>query len=280
VPGEGDRWNDVKYDSPEFHGFAFSAAWGEDDFWDAALRYAGGHDGFKLAGGIGYSSWTGGGSLNDRGCAIALTAPASPNPPQFTGGDSNCQTLGLSGSILHEKTGLFLTGGYGIKWDQNRNASFQGVTEIQAVGGTGGNIKDSDDFYFVNAGIEKKFDEFGLKKLGRTTLYGEWEHYDTGGIIGANGLTATARPRTFTASSGFDNGTGGASRFGAGANIDVLGVGLNQNIEAASLDLYAAYRWSTAELYTSANGVKSGPQAITYEFEAIQLVMTGAVLKF
>ena len=168
--------------------------------------------------------------MNDRGCAIALTAPASPNPPQFTGGDSNCQTLGLSGSILHEKTGLFVTGGYGIKWDHNRNASFQGVTEIQAVGGTGGNIKDSDDFYFVNAGIEKKFDEFGLKKLGRTTLYGEWEHYDTGGIIGGSGLTATARPRTFTASSGFNDATiAGASRFSAGADIDVLRIGVNQN---------------------------------------------------
>jgi predicted porin len=32
VPGEGDRYNVVKYDSPEFFGFVASVAWGED--WD------------------------------------------------------------------------------------------------------------------------------------------------------------------------------------------------------------------------------------------------------
>ena len=41
VPGEGDRLNVVKYDSPEFGGFVFSTAYGEDDLWDVALRYAG-----------------------------------------------------------------------------------------------------------------------------------------------------------------------------------------------------------------------------------------------
>ena len=56
MPGEGDRYNVVKYDSPEFGGFVGSAAWGEDDFWDVALRYAGEHGGFKFAGGIGYAA--------------------------------------------------------------------------------------------------------------------------------------------------------------------------------------------------------------------------------
>ena len=41
--------NNVRYDTPTFAGFSASATWGEDDFWDIALRYAGEHHGFKLA---------------------------------------------------------------------------------------------------------------------------------------------------------------------------------------------------------------------------------------
>ncbi len=41
-PGEGERrFNLVKYESPTWHGFTASASWGQDDFWDVALRYAG-----------------------------------------------------------------------------------------------------------------------------------------------------------------------------------------------------------------------------------------------
>ena len=39
-PGEGERrFNLVKWDSPTIAGFTASASWGEDDFWDIALRY-------------------------------------------------------------------------------------------------------------------------------------------------------------------------------------------------------------------------------------------------
>ena len=58
-PGEGERrFNGVKYVSPEFGGFTASAAWGEDDFWDMALRYKGDFAGFSLAAGIGYGKIT------------------------------------------------------------------------------------------------------------------------------------------------------------------------------------------------------------------------------
>ena len=118
----------MRYDTPEFGGFVASAAWGEDDFWDVALRYAGEHGGFKFAGGIGYSAWTGQGSLNDRGCSIAKGA-ANLNI-QYTDGKSECETLGLSASIQHVETGLYFTGAYGIKWDDNREASFKAVVRL------------------------------------------------------------------------------------------------------------------------------------------------------
>jgi predicted porin len=254
VPGEGDRYNVVKYDSPEFGGFTVSAAWGEDDFWDAAIRYAGEFEGIKIAGGIGYSEWSGFGPLNARGCAIDKPGDA---------GEADCSQLGLSGSVLHEKTGLFVTGSYGIKWDDNRQAAFGGAP-----------VEDKDQFYQILAGVERKYDG-ELGKLGKTTVYGEYEHYDTGALIAGNGQTATGRARSVAALFNVP-----APFLGAGADIDVWGVGFNQNIEKAALDLYVAWRHAEADVFGSTNGVKGGPGAQTLSVEPIDLIMSGARIQF
>ncbi|WP_072391899.1 porin [Hyphomicrobium sp. CS1GBMeth3] len=51
IPGDcyGVPTNSVRYDSPTFAGFSVSASWGDDDVWDAGIRYAGEFAGFKLA---------------------------------------------------------------------------------------------------------------------------------------------------------------------------------------------------------------------------------------
>ena len=60
-PGDGDRRSEVvKYETPEFAGFTGQAAWGEDDVWDVAIRYAGEFSGFKVAAGLGYGESTDG----------------------------------------------------------------------------------------------------------------------------------------------------------------------------------------------------------------------------
>lgn len=50
-PGDclGLPFNIVRYDSPVWGGFSFSASWGEDEIWDVGARYAGEIGGFKLA---------------------------------------------------------------------------------------------------------------------------------------------------------------------------------------------------------------------------------------
>ena len=62
--GGGDCYgvpvNGVRYDTPTFAGFSASAGWGEDDYWDIAVRYAGEAAGFKLAGTVAYAESTGG----------------------------------------------------------------------------------------------------------------------------------------------------------------------------------------------------------------------------
>jgi hypothetical protein len=272
VPGEGDRWNLIKYDSPEFGGFVASAAWGEDDFWDVALRYAGESHGFKYAGGIGYSSWTGEGSLNSRGCSVEGGSVVAPSAAQTTDGSSECTTLGLSGSVIHVETGLFFTGAYGIKRDDNRQAAFSAAAI--SVGQTPGAVDDSDDFYSLMGGIEQKFGQVG-KALGKTTFYGNYEHYNTGAFIGGNSLTATGRPRNLSNVFGV-----GGTVLGSGAEIDVWGAGVNQNVEAASLDLYLAWQRAEADISGSLNGSSSGPGATTVSTEPIDMIMSGAVIKF
>ncbi len=258
VPGEGDRWNLVRYDTPEIGGFMASAAWGDDDFWDVALRYAGEHAGFKFAGGIGYAAWVGQGGTNSRGCAIDA------------GGSSDCETLGLSASVMHVDSGLYFTGAYGIKWDNNREAAFK-----NNVAGAG-EIDDSDNFYSLMVGVERKFGHLGT--LGKSTIYGEYEHYDTGAIIGGNGATATGIPRNMAS---LFSGLGvGSPYYGAGADIDVWGVGFNQNIESASMDLYIAWRHAEAEVFGSSNGSKGGPNAQKVDVDAMDMIMGGSRIQF
>ena len=62
--------NAVRYDTPTFAGFSASAAWGGDDFWDVAIRYAGEFAGFKLAAAAAYTevdddNWGPAGALED-----------------------------------------------------------------------------------------------------------------------------------------------------------------------------------------------------------------------
>jgi hypothetical protein len=288
VPGEGDRFSVVKFDTAEYHGFVASAAWGEDDFWDIALRYAAEHHGYRVVGGIGYSAWSGVGSLNTRGCSIDIndqpvTLPSPNSNSQFDTGESECSQLGLSGSVMHLDTGLFVTGAYGIKWDDNRSAAFNGLTSAGLGPGftPASSVDDTDSFYSATIGIEQKLKHLGLDKFGKTTIFADYEHYDTGAIISANGLTATGRPRSFGPGNGF-GGPGGVTynQLGSGAEIDVWGVGFNQNFESAALDTYVVYRWAESELTTTDNGAENGPNAHKWDFVPIQMLMAGSRISF
>lgn len=74
------RGNVVRYDTPTVRGFLLSAAAGEDDVWDVALRYADGPDWLRVAGGIGFMDNRELGVRDLRGSFSALhtTMGASP----------------------------------------------------------------------------------------------------------------------------------------------------------------------------------------------------------
>jgi hypothetical protein len=137
------RGNVISYSTPTFGGFSAKAAWGEDDLWDVALRYAGEFSGFRLAAGLGYVHNSSGlGDVSEEFNAAGL-AQDKAKPNQVKG----------SASILHVATGLYLTGAY---VNQDNDAHITG-------------LDDHTRLYYVQGGISKNW--IGL---GNTTLYGEY----------------------------------------------------------------------------------------------------------
>jgi hypothetical protein len=237
-PGEGTRFNVVKYETPTIAGFIASAAWGEDDVVDVALRYAGEFSGFKLAAGIGYAQWSdGNGAAPERGCSRNISAGAN-------GSDSKCDELGLSASIMHVPTGLYVTGAYGYRNDDNR-------AKLANIVGT----EKRDEFYYIQAGIEQKF-----FPVGKTTLFGEY-------LDGQYGAPVT------TAAGGTSAAIAGpvAGSFITSVESKMWGVGFNQAIDAAALDIYVIYRNFETGVNTTAGAVA---------LEDIQTITTGARIQF
>lgn len=186
---DGTRANAVRYDSPTFAGFTFSASWSSNgiganadesgDVWDAALRYAGEFGQFKVTAGIGYRE------------GIVIKGLGGPIPPAIL---PSIETIAASGGIMHTPTGLFISGAYG-----DVDATFFGPTPVGLQG------------WHVQGGIEQKF----LTDLGKTTVFGEYGELD---IDQAN------------------------------INPNWYGVGINQAIDPAAMDLYLTYRHYDADL--------------------------------
>lgn len=150
--------NGVRYDTPAFAGFSASASWGEDDFWEVALRYSGEISGFKVLLGAGYSEFT------DEGVTAALPAGSKKDTNFFQAG----------GYIQHLATGLFLHAAYGHEDNSD--------TRIGAAAFTPPN----SDHWYAKGGIRQKW-----TSLGATVLYGDYAEYlDQIGPV-ALGLGAT-----------------------------------------------------------------------------------------
>jgi len=252
-PGEGEKkFNGVQYISPEFSGFAVSAFWGEDDYWDVALRYKGEFSGLTVAGGIGYGVVRDG-LQTQTGCA-ASQANAGATPLGLDR-DADCNQFGGSVSVIHSATGLFVNFGAGIKEDdliQDINLYSGAVTP-----------DDKETFWAVQAGIEKKFFE-----LGKTTIYGEY--YDYNG--GSNNRTID----------GAFAQVGTASGAVLHTDLQVWGLGVAQGIDKAALTLYLSYRHVEGGLTASsiAGGVATNTTINAVDLEDLDLVFAGGIIKF
>jgi hypothetical protein len=231
VNGSGlSRANAISYSTPTLGGFSASAAWGEDDLWDAALRYAGEFSGFRLAAGIGYAHNASGlGDFNEDFTGATPGTVAINNGPRIN------QWKG-SASILHVATGLFVTGAFVNQDNDNANPNTK--------------------LWYVQGGIAKNW-----TGLGNTVLYGEYARVDDGIICGAGAC---------------QNFGGNAADVINSSEARVWGLGVVQNIDAAAMEVFLAYRQYSADVTSPVGNNLNG----TVDFNDFQVVMGGARIKF
>jgi predicted porin len=248
-PGEGERrYNLVRYDSPAFSGFSASASWGEDDFWDIALRYEGEFHGFKIAAGIGYGEQTDGYYLDTQTVCAGRSDPIPPAPSI----DQKCSQFGGSFSIVHD-SGLFVNAGAGWKGDDEYVS--------KALRFLGSGVDDGQTFWAVQAGVEKKFIEHG-----KTTIYGEYYDYEGGG---------DSRRSIAAGDALSPNGAGPWDEWGSG--VQIWGAGLAQGFDKAALVLYLSYRHVEGELTLRERATGTIADA---PLEDLDLVFSGGIIKF
>jgi predicted porin len=109
--------------------------------------------------------------------------------------------------------------------------------------GLAAGLDDESTTWFVQAGIERKW-----LPIGKTTVFGEYRSDDAG-----------------------FRGTAFLGNPALGANFDFYAAGVVQNIEAASMDLYAIYRHSEGDISTVAGNTS---------IDDFDMVITGARIQF
>ncbi|WP_170936974.1 MULTISPECIES: porin [Rhodomicrobium] len=144
---DGGRDDLVRYDSPSIYGFIASASVGENDYWDAALRYKNEWNSIRVAAAVAVASFRDN-SQDDFDFFIDNNFDLGRNLNDFD------NVLG-SISVMHIPTGIYVAFAAGAT---------QFNTEFE---------NDSDaDYWYVQLGLEKRFLSYGS-----TTFYGEYGHY-------------------------------------------------------------------------------------------------------
>jgi hypothetical protein len=207
---DGIRGDFVRYDTPSIYGFILSAAWGENDYWDIALRYQQEWNSVRIAAGIGYR-WDG-----DRGNFVVDDFGFRQR------GGGNFEDVVGAVSVQHIPTGLYASFAAG-----KRDAStFTGITA--ATGDAFVTRPGFDaDYFYAQLGITKR-----VLPYGATTFYSEFGRYND---FGTN-LIAFASP-------GF-----GPDFFVTGSKVDRWSFGVVQAFDAAALEIYAQFHYYEADL--------------------------------
>lgn len=243
-PGEGDRRQAIYYISPAIAGFYAKAAWGGDDFWDAGIWYENEFGSLKVEAGIAY------GQQNDRDDDFTLNGcPVRDEAPSF---DAKCQQLGGSISILDKNSGLYGNFAAGQMWDDS--AAYLDVANPALV-------DDTYWFYALEAGIQQKWNH-----LGKTTLFGQYYHYEGGNIDQTVDELDPINPL-------------GEDAFIAGSEVQYWGIGAMQKIDAAAMKLYVLYRHFTFDATLMAKEDAAAAVA-SRPLNDFDVIMTGAEIKF
>ena len=221
------RRDAIMYTTPTWAGFSAGVSFGENDFWDTGLRYAGEAAGFRVAAGVGYRSY----KDQETDALNATNTGALDNTDR--------RMLLASASAMHVPSGLFVSGSY-------YRYEFRGTNAGELINGllANGNRPDVVAWY-VNGGIQQNW-----TGLGPTTFYGEYGK-TTDGVTGL--ATADAM-----------GGAGFGTGIVVDSELTFYGFGAVQNISAAAMDLYIGYRRYSTDVTTSLVQVTGGLEDIWY----------------
>ncbi len=220
----GGAWGDcngltqnvARYDFPTFGGFSVSASWGEDDMWDVAGRYAGEWWGFRVAAAAAYNE------VNASGVPINPSSDFGLAGFPQAGGYNNLGSIDANYTqagafAMHVPTGLFGLVNYG-HMEQN-------TTE-------GLNVAGTYDTWYFKAGLRCRF-----TPLGHSVFYGEY--------LNADGAGTTAHFDV----NGVEDGSLDID------NVNVWGVGVVQEIDAAAMSVWVKYRNLSADTLNNTTSV-------------------------
>ena len=259
----------VRYDSPTWHGFIYSASIAEaGDYWGSMLRYANEFNGVRVAAGIGY----------ERSKDRATGATLDPTALAFVGALPDVQAWGGGLSVMHVPSGLFVQG----HWNA---VDYNGPGHVANAywGSAGGATKKDTTHWLIQGGIAKNW--FGI---GNTALYGEYgKATDWGAETAGRNFAGTV---AFGAP--FNPGANSLANFTTvngvtDTEMTIWGLGITQNVDAAASTLYLGYRNFTADITctgaTTAAGAcagAAGGPAKTLPTEQLHVVVGGAVVRF
>jgi hypothetical protein len=145
-----------------------------------------------------------------------------------------------SASVLHVPTGLFLTGAWGKR-------EREGGADDPAIGAWD-NRNAEASFWWLAGGVTRNF--FGI---GATTFYGEYGEHDDALRFVFTDVTAS--------------------------QVTNWGVGMVQNIDAAAMQIYAAYKHFEADFNRNL-GTLAAPNISHVSFQDYQTVIVGTRINF
>jgi hypothetical protein len=252
--------NAVRYDSPTFFGFSLSSSWGEDDFWDVALKYAADWNTIKLSAAAGYTHLTderylaGGGGI--------------------AGFKKDDDLFQVGASAMHVPSGLFIYGLYQYEKADPTPSFFPDGPGFAGL--IGASTKNETDVWYLKGGIKRTW-----LPLGATVLFAEYAEYrdQFGAVKGVDGCVAGQWLTTTAAGGGVapacaNSATG--SVFLSGSEVQRWGLGAVQEIDSAAMHLWARYQHLDLDI-----DINDGAGAnLNQDFDSWQLFQVGGVIFF
>ena len=253
----------IRYDSPSLFGLVISAAWGEDDLADVAIRYKKEWNSIRLIAGVGYL-WD-----TDETEGGATTVIACPGPGL---GAATCvdervdfERLVGSASAMHVPSGVYLYGAAGHETFGVSNAQSHLSSSTFTAPVTGQQPEDATMWY-VQAGIKRRL---LLPNAGATTLYAEYQQWNDWGVRRDAGSLM---------------GVGAGVSEITDTSADMWGFGVVQDIDPAATKVYLGLRWYDHTVRVATGGPaplpNNAPAGADVSLEELFTATMGAKISF